>query len=133
VTLRFIKQIAYRVTCEAVFSDVQITGMVSGQFTPQAIGADMPANGSTPMYVALANSGGTPAAVYHDDPHATQIDTWTEWVIPLQRFADKGVNLTNVNTISIGFGDKSNPQPGGSGLVFFDDIRLYPPPEPQAN
>jgi len=35
------------------------------------------------------------------------------------------VNLTNVNTISIGFGDKNNPQFGGSGLMFIDDIRLY--------
>jgi hypothetical protein len=41
------------------------------------------------------------------------------------------VNLTNVNTIAIGFGDKNNPQLGGSGVVFFDDIRLYPlRPEP---
>jgi len=37
------------------------------------------------------------------------------------------VNLANVNTISIGFGDKNNLQPGGSGMVFFDDIRLYRP------
>jgi len=42
------------------------------------------------------------------------------------------VNLANINTISIGFGDKNNLQAGGSGLVFFDDIRLYrPAPEPK--
>jgi hypothetical protein len=35
------------------------------------------------------------------------------------------VNLANVNTIAIGFGDKKNPQPGGSGTAYFDDIRLY--------
>jgi len=42
------------------------------------------------------------------------------------------VNLANVNTIAIGFGDKNNLQAGGSGMVFFDDIRLYRPtlPEP---
>jgi hypothetical protein len=38
------------------------------------------------------------------------------------------VNLTDVNTIGIGFGDRSNPQAGGSGKMYFDDIRLYPPP-----
>jgi len=37
------------------------------------------------------------------------------------------VNLANVNTISIGFGNKANPQAGGSGHVFIDDIRLYGP------
>jgi len=55
------------------------------------------------------------------------IDTWTEWTIDLQEFAAQGVNLTNVNTISIGFGDKNNLQAGGSGMVLFDDIRLYRP------
>ncbi|GAG13486.1 unnamed protein product, partial [marine sediment metagenome] len=75
------------------------------------------------MYVALNGS----AVVYHDNPDAAQINTWTEWTIDLQAFADQGVNLANVNTISIGFGDKNNLQPGGSGLVFFDDIRLYRP------
>jgi len=76
------------------------------------------------------------AVVYHDDPSAAQIDTWTEWTIDLSApggFAAQGVNLANVNTISIGFGDKNNLQAGGSGIVFFDDIRLYrpAPPEPE--
>jgi len=50
-----------------------------------------------------------------------------EWWIELQEFADLGVDMTNVNTIGLGFGDRNNPQPGGKGLMFFDDIRLYPP------
>jgi len=66
------------------------------------------------------------ATVYHNNPDAALIDEWTEWTIDLQEFAAQGVNLANVNTISIGFGDKNNLQAGGSGMVFFDDIRLYP-------
>jgi len=84
-------------------------------------------NAAERMYVALNGS----AVVYHDNPNAAQIDEWTEWTIDLQEFAAQGVNLANVNTISIGFGDKNNLQPGGSGLVFFDDIRLYRPAEPE--
>ncbi len=114
------------VTTEAVFSNITTTGAVTGVFTQQAIGVDMPANEPAPMYVALASSGGAPAAVYYDDPSATQIGDWTEWLIDLQSFADQGVNLANLNTIAIGFGDKNNPQPGGSGLTYFDDIQLYP-------
>jgi hypothetical protein len=76
------------------------------------------------MYVALNGS----AVVSNDNPAAAQISTWTQWDIDLTRFADQGVNLANVNTISLGFGDKSNPQAGGSGMMFFDDIRLYPRP-----
>jgi len=84
------------------------------------------ANAAERMYVALNGS----AVVYHSNPDAALIDTWTEWTIDLQEFAAQGVNLANVNTISIGFGDKNNLQAGGSGMVFFDDIRLYRPPAP---
>ncbi len=84
-------------------------------------------NAAEAMYVALDGS----AVVTHDNPNAAQIDEWTEWPIDLQAFADLGVNLANVNTIAIGFGDKKNPVAGGSGMMYFDDIRLYPPaPEP---
>jgi hypothetical protein len=55
------------------------------------------------------------------------INAWTEWTIDLTRFAEQGVNLANVNTIAIGFGNRSNPVAGGAGMVFFDDIRLYRP------
>jgi len=86
------------------------------------------ANAAERMYVNLNGI----ATVYHDNPDAALIDTWTEWTIDLQEFAAQGVNLANVNTISIGFGDKNNLQAGGSGMVFFDDIRLYrPEPEPE--
>ncbi len=80
-------------------------------------------NVPTPMYVALDGS----AIVVNEDTDAAQRDVWTEWLIPLQAFADQGANLSNVGTIGIGFGDKANPQPGGSGTMFIDDVRLYPP------
>ena len=67
------------------------------------------------------------ATVYHDDPAVAQTTIWTEWVVPLQAFADQGVDLTNVNTISVGLGDKNNVAVGGSGVLYVDDIRLYRP------
>ena len=82
-----------------------------------------PDNAAEPMYVTLNGS----AVVYHDNPNAALIDEWTEWTIDLQAFADQGVNLTNVNTIALGLGDRNNPQAGGSGTMYFDDIRLYRP------
>ncbi|MFB0553079.1 MAG: hypothetical protein ACETWQ_07165, partial [Phycisphaerae bacterium] len=82
-------------------------------------------NAAETMYVALNGS----AVVTHENPNAAQIDTWTRWTIDLQAFADQGVNLANVNTIAIGFGDRKNPVAGGSGMMYFDDIRLYRPAE----
>jgi len=88
-------------------------------------------NDAASIYVAVANMTGAPAVVPHDDAGATQIHAWTQWDIPLQAFADKGIDLTNVNTIAIGIGDKTNP-PGGTGKMYFDDIGLHPlPPEPE--
>jgi len=49
---------------------------------------------------------------------------WHEWLLDL---ASLGIDLSNVTSISIGFGDESNTTtPGASGLVIFDEIRLYP-------
>jgi hypothetical protein len=68
--------------------------------------------------------------VVHDDPAAANIDTWTEWIVPLQAFADQGIVLTDVDRIAIGLGNKDNvTTPGGSGKMFIDDIRLYQPRE----
>ena len=77
------------------------------------------ANAADRMFVAL---NGT-SVVYHDDASATQITGWNQWVIDLQAFA--GVNLANVNTITIGIGTKNAPSPGGgTGTMYFDDIQL---------
>ena len=91
-----------------------------------------PNNSDEPLYVAVSNSSGTPAVVIHDNPAAATIDTWTEWVIPLSAFADQSIVLTNVDRIAIGLGTRGNMTvAGGSGKMFFDDIRLYrPAPEP---
>ncbi|MFC1793509.1 hypothetical protein ACFL3Q_07985, partial [Planctomycetota bacterium] len=114
------------VTGEAKFSNVTITGTVSQQWTNQDIG--IVSNSVEPLYVAVSNSAGAPAVVVYDDPAASNIDTWTEWVIPLQAFADQGIVLTNVDRIAIGLGTRGNMAiPGGSGKMYIDDIRLYAP------
>jgi hypothetical protein len=79
------------------------------------------ANVAERMFVALNGN----AVVYHDDAEVTKTAGWTEWVIDLQAFANQGVNLANVNTITIGFGTKGSPVAGGgSGQMYFDDIKL---------
>jgi len=81
-----------------------------------------PNNAAENLYVALNGN----AVVNHDNPDAAIAATWTQWNIDLTRFADQGVNLANVDSISIGLGDKKNPQSGGSGIMYFDNIALYP-------
>ena len=63
------------------------------------------------------------ARIDNDNPDAATTTRWTEWNIPLQAFADQGVNLSNVSSITLGLSSGS----GGTGMMYFDDIRLYPP------
>jgi hypothetical protein len=113
-------------TCQAVFTNVTTTGNVTGQWMNQDVGIE--SNDAEPLYVAVSNADGAPAVVVHDDPAAAQIDIWTEWIIPLQAFANQGIDLADVDKIAIGLGTKGNmTTPGGSGKMYFDDIRLYRP------
>ena len=82
------------------------------------------ANAAENLYVVLNGSAG----VDNDNPDAAQKGSWTQWNIDLQAFTDQGVNLANVNTITLGLGNRNNPVAGGAGMMYFDDIRLYPLP-----
>jgi len=115
-------------TCEAKISNVAITGTAGTQWMHQDIG--ILANAAEPLYVAVTDSTGASAVVQHDDANASTINVWTEWVINLQTMADQGVNLTNIDKIAIGLGSKGDANAaGGSGTMFFDDIRLSRPAE----
>ena len=82
-------------------------------------------NAAEPLYVAISSTTGSPAVMAHDDPGAATAGTWKQWRIPLQAFADQGVDLTNVDKIAIGLGTESGmTAPGGLGTVYIDDIRL---------
>ena len=78
-------------------------------------------NAAEQMYVVLNGN----ARIDHDNPDAATKIAWTEWNIDLQKFTDQGMNLSNVNSITIGLGSVT----GGTGMMYFDDIRLYPPAE----
>ncbi len=79
------------------------------------------ANAADPLYAALNDT----AIVVASDPAAAQIGVWIAWNIDLQEFATQGVDLTKVNTIAVGLGDKKAPKAGGTGTMYFDDIGVH--------
>jgi len=87
-------------------------------------------NDIEPMWVKLTDATGGSARVGYgtyagEDPcHITEAQ-WHQWNVDLQEFADAGVDLTNVKSIAIGIGDPDSMVNGGSGIVYFDEIRLY--------
>lgn len=81
-------------------------------------------NAAEPMYMALERIGNTPAVVVNPDPNAAKAADWQVWRIALTDFA--GVDLSDVTKLYIGFGNRLNPQAGGTGTVYIDDIQLHP-------
>jgi hypothetical protein len=113
------------------YSEVELTLSHPRDWTEEGVGTltiwfrGKPDNDAEPLYVAISNNTGAPAIVVHDDPVAAQVDVWTQWVIPLQTFADQGIVLTDVDKIAVGLGTQGNlTTPGGAGKMYFDDIRL---------
>ena len=82
-----------------------------------------------PMYVKLTDGDVSPhtGRVNYEgcyDMNDVKGETWYEWNISLQSFVDdNNINLSNVKTITIGFGDGTPT--ASDGTVYFDDIRLY--------
>ena len=107
-------------TCTAEFSDVSMSGTVTGDWQSQDIGIE--SNSAEQLYVVLQDSAGSNAVVNHPDPLATTFSDWTQWDIPLADFA--GVNMQSITMMAIGVGDRANPQAGGSGMLYIDDIGL---------
>ena len=82
-------------------------------------------NDTEPLYIAIANKNGLPVIVPDEDANAALALAWTKWVVPLQTFAEKGIDLSDVDKIFLGLGAKANMgASGGSGTMYFDDIRL---------
>jgi len=81
-------------------------------------------NAADPLYVAVSNAAGAPVVVTNEDANAAQSRVWNQWVIPLQAFADQGINLTDVDKLAIGLGSKGGAAVGGTGTIYIDDIRL---------
>ena len=70
------------------------------------------------MYVKL-NGAEVP---YDGQPYDLTQSAWKQWNIDLAEF--EGVDLSNITEITIGFRPAAGM--GGSGVIYFDDIRLYP-------
>jgi hypothetical protein len=83
-----------------------------------------PSNAPEQMYIAVEDNDSNSAIVVNSDPNAAKAADWQVWRIALRDFG--GVNLADVKKIYVGFGNRSNPQTGGSGTVYVDDIQLHP-------
>jgi regulation of enolase protein 1 (concanavalin A-like superfamily) len=111
------------VATTAEFSGISTSGGVSGQWQMAEIGTDHPGNSANTLYVAVEDTAGSVSIVTHPDgTDAVLSGQWRQWPIALDEFT--GVNLTSVRKMSVGIGDRENPQVDGGGQMLFDDFRI---------
>jgi len=76
------------------------------------------------LYVAIEDSHGGIAVLLHPDAQAVRATEWQEWRVSLVDLDTVGVDVTVVRQMVIGVGDRGNPQSGGTGRIYIDDIQL---------
>jgi len=72
----------------------------------------------------ISDLAGLAAVVIHPDSDAVLTVEWQEWSIPLADLIAAGVDVTAIRKLNIGVGELDNPQPGGIGIIYVDDIRI---------
>ena len=82
-------------------------------------------NGAGGVYVVVEDSAGNSALVTSADAALVTTTTWTEWKVPMSSLA--GVDPTAIAKLYIGVGNRANPQAGGFGRLYIDDIRIVKP------
>ncbi|MCX5646625.1 MAG: discoidin domain-containing protein [Phycisphaerae bacterium] len=85
-----------------------------------ATGVTTPSNAPASLYLIVTDKAGASRMVVHPNPTATVMTDWTEWRIPLSDLT--GINLTMVQKLTLGVGDKNSPKAGGTGMLYIDDI-----------
>jgi hypothetical protein len=80
------------------------------------------------LYVGLVDGLTGYAEVAYPDMNDLLLEEWTQWNVAISEFeSPDDVDETQVTSLSIIFGSSINTTiPGGYGVTYFDDIRLYP-------
>jgi len=109
------------------FKDLSIEGSVDEPGPlEKVLDIGMPTNSSEEMYVIIEDIAGNSAVIVNPEGNlATRASNWTSWQIMLSDVADRGVDLSQIQSLKIGVGNKLNPTVGDEGKMFIDDIRLH--------
>ena len=108
----------------AYISDVSTTGDVSGGWTVEEIGGvHPPSNDAAQVSLAVIDTAGRIATVYHPDFAATNLTDWTLLEIAFSEAGD--VDLSSIDRIKVGV-----RRPSAMGTLFVDDLHVSVSPSP---
>jgi len=84
-------------------------------------------NAPETLYQGLKSGGsGVVTGNYSGDSADISQEQWQRLIVPLADFAAGGVDLTDVQEIYFGAGNRTSPSAGGEGTLLIDTVRLYP-------
>jgi len=129
----------YDNTLKPYYSEAERTFTTPSNWTPDAVetpqnwtagGADALTlhihgradNDPEPLYVVVADSTGNVAVVRHPNAEAVLATEWHKWHIALADLQAAGVDVASVAKMTIGLGNRGNPEPGCEGMIYLDDI-----------
>jgi internalin A len=81
-------------------------------------------NGPGQLYLSIEDDAGRIAVMNNPNTDAVFAEQWQQWSIPLTDLVTNGIDVTAIRKVQIGIGDPDNPQPGGIGIIYIDDIRV---------
>lgn len=80
---------------------------------------------SDTLYLRITDEGGQGKLVHYDgSATALQEAHWHMWSFSLSLLSDQGLDMQRITQLSIGVGNPSAPEQGGTGIVYIDDIHL---------
>ncbi|RPJ35885.1 MAG: LamG domain-containing protein, partial [Planctomycetaceae bacterium] len=83
-----------------------------------------PCNAVQPLYVGIEDGGQRRKLVPHPNPQAVADSYWRAWDIPFTELHAGVVDIEDIRKMIIVVGDPTATQPGGSGKIYIDEIRL---------
>ncbi len=84
-------------------------------------------NDPEPLYIAIEDNAGRHVVLTHPDSRVVTKADWQPWHIPFSELGAVGMYMTSISKLAIGLGDRDNPTPGGSGVIYIDDILIGRP------
>ncbi|MBP7051332.1 MAG: hypothetical protein KBE65_09985 [Phycisphaerae bacterium] len=111
----------------ASFSDITTTGNVTGAWTTMDISSTQVEGNSVERIYLTAKDNSKSVTLLCPDLMATGRCEWQQWLIPLSDITAGGVKVTAIKSLAIGIGNRPSPTAGGTGTVYFDDIRVIKP------
>jgi len=81
-------------------------------------------NSLEPLYIAVEDATGNVGVLTNPNDNAVLSSDWQKWHNSLADLRGKGIDVASVKKLYIGVGNRNDPQPGGLGRFYIDDIRL---------